>query len=180
MGLSHLYLSQSVEYIPDTMYFKIEKGEHHQHDPQGLECDDKWGIWYTYDSGQVPPPNAPPLHQISNSSLDHALQQIEKGVVIPTVTELVGNYPNPFNPETWIAYQLAEASNVVIKIYDAKGQVVRTLSLGKKPAGVYVDKEFAAYWDGKTDTGESVPSGLYFYSLITDEAVYTKRMVILK
>ena len=99
---------------------------------------------------------------------------------IPTVTKLVGNYPNPFNPETWIAYKLAQESAVTIRIYDTKGQVIRLLQLGKKPAGVYVEKESAAYWNGKTDTGEVVSSGLYFYSLITDSAIYTKRMVIAK
>jgi hypothetical protein len=179
LGLSHLSPKQSVEYIPDTMYFDIDPGEHKKHDPKGLECDDKWGIWYTYDSGQVPPPNAPPLHQVLDLSLARTLPQVEKGT-IPTVTELVGNYPNPFNPETWIAYKLAEASEVTLRIYDAKGRGIRTMQLGRKPVGVYVEKESAAYWDGKTDAGEVVASGVYFYSLITNQAVYTKRMVIAK
>ena len=115
----------------DSMYFDFDPGEHHQED---LECDDKWGIWYTYDSGSVPPP-APPLHQISTPDLDRIPPPIEAGT-IPTSTELVGNYPNPFNPETWIAYKLAEGSEVTIQIYDARGQVVRTLQLGQKPAAV--------------------------------------------
>ncbi len=96
------------------------------------------------------------------------------------MTELVGNYPNPFNPETWIAYKLAQESNVTIRIYDTNGKVVRTLQLGRKPAGVYVDGESAVYWDGKNDAGEAVLSGLYFYSLTTDEAIYTKRMAVTK
>ena len=176
LGLSHLYETQSVEYIPDTMFYEIEKGEHKKED---LECDDKWGIWYTYDSGSVPSPNAPSVHHLLQSFLDRTPPHIEKGT-IPTVTELVGNYPNPFNPETWIAYKLAQESTVTIRIYDTKGQVVCRLQLGKKPAGVYVEKESAAYWDGKTDTGEQVSSSMYFYSLLTDSAIYTKRMIIVK
>jgi len=104
---------------------------------------------------------------------------VEKGT-IPTVTELVGNYPNPFNPETWIAYNLAQESNETIRIYDTKGKVVRMLQLGRKPAGMYVNQESAVYWDGKNDAGEAVSSGLYFYSLITDEAFSTRRMVVAK
>ncbi|MBI1930123.1 T9SS type A sorting domain-containing protein [Candidatus Poribacteria bacterium] len=175
LGLRHLFPEQSVEYIPDVMYFKKEKGEHNEQ----LHCDDKWGIWYTYDSGNVPSPNAPPLHQVPDLSWAYTLSHIEKGT-IPAVTELVGNYPNPFNPETWIAYKLAQVSEVAIRIYDTKGKVIRTIQLGTKSAGAYVDKESAAYWDGKTDAGEEVSSGLYFYSLITDQAMYTKRMVIAK
>ncbi|MFQ6044313.1 MAG: FlgD immunoglobulin-like domain containing protein, partial [Candidatus Poribacteria bacterium] len=99
---------------------------------------------------------------------------------IPAVTELVGNYPNPFNPETWIAYKLAQESDVTIRVYDTEGKAIRTLQLGRKPAGMYVNRESAVYWDGKNDAGEVVSSGLYFYSLITDEAFYTKRMVLTK
>ena len=158
------------------MFYDIEYGEHKKED---LECDDKWGIWYTYDSGSVSPPTAPSVHDLLHPIFDRELPLTEKGG-IPTVTELIGNYPNPFNPETWIAYTLAEGSVASIKIYDAKGQAIRVLELGRKPAGVYVEKESAAYWDGKTDTGEQVSSGMYFYSLITDSSIYTKRMVIVK
>ena len=99
---------------------------------------------------------------------------------VPTVTELVGNYPNPFNPETWIAYTLAEESKVKVHIYAAEGYVIRNIDLGRKSAGFYVDKESAIYWDGKTDTGSTVASGIYFYSLFTDSSIFTRRMVILK
>jgi len=136
---------------------------------RSLECEDNWGISQIYDGSS----SAPPFRKIHNPSL------VEKGT-IPAVTELVGNYPNPFNPETWIAYKLAQESNVTIRIYDTEGKVVRTLQLGRKPAGVYVDRESAVYWDGKNDAGEAVSSGLYFYSLTTDEAFYTKRMVLTK
>ena len=167
LGLSHMdknSVGSWVEYIADTMFYDIEYGEHKKED---LECDDKWGIWYTYDSGSVSLPTAPSVHDLLHPIFDRELPLTEKGG-IPTVTELIGNYPNPFNPETWIAYTLAE------------GQAIRVLELGRKPAGVYVEKESAAYWDGKTDTGEQVSSGMYFYSLITDSSIYTKRMVIVK
>lgn len=170
LGLSDLDESQSVEYIPDTMYYKILYKKYEECKKEDLECDDRWGIWYTYDSGSVPPP-APPLSQVSEFSLTRNL---------PLSTELIGNYPNPFNPDTWIAYKLAQESNVTIKIYDAMGKLVRTMQLGVKPAGVYIDKESAAYWDGKTDTGEEVSSGVYFYSLLADQVIYTKKMVIAK
>lgn len=128
------------------------------------------GGFSTYDSGSVPSP-APPLPQVSNYSLTRTL---------PLSTELIGNYPNPFNPDTWIAYKLAQESDVTVRIYDAMGKLVRTMQLGVKPAGVYIEQESAAYWDGKTDTGEEVSSGVYFYSLLTDQAIYTKKMVIAK
>jgi len=69
---------------------------------------------------------------------------------------------------------------IAVRIYDAMGKLVRTMQLGVKPAGVYIEQESAAYWDGKTDTGEEVSSGVYFYSLLTDQAIYTKKMVIAK
>ncbi|MCH8296217.1 T9SS type A sorting domain-containing protein, partial [Candidatus Poribacteria bacterium] len=90
------------------------------------------------------------------------------------------NFPNPFNPETWFPFALNRRSNVEIQIYSANGNLVRTLRLGGKAPGIYRSKPQAAYWDGKTDTGEAMSSGLYFYSLITEGAVYTKRMVITK
>lgn len=94
---------------------------------------------------------------------------------------LLQNYPNPFNPETWIPYQLARESDVVIRIYDIKGKLVRTLSLGKKPSGTYVTKEKAAFWDGKTEEGNLVSSGVYFYTLYANgEEIATRKMIMLK
>ena len=77
-------------------------------------------------------------------------------------TRLLPNYPNPFNPETWIPYQLADAADVRVKIYDVSGRLVRTISVGFKPIGYYLTRERAAYWDGRNETGESVSSGVYF------------------
>ena len=80
----------------------------------------------------------------------------------PEETVLMANYPNPFNPETWIPYHLGQDSEVVIHIYDTTGQVVRTLDMGFQSFGYYASRDKSAYWDGKTDTGEQVSSGTYF------------------
>ncbi len=101
-------------------------------------------------------------------------------LVRPEMTVLFPNYPNPFNPETWIPYQLANASDVQITIYDTKGIVVRTLRLGHQAAGYYTDRKRAAYWDGRNGLGENVASGIYFYQLQTDDASHLRKMVILK
>ena len=93
---------------------------------------------------------------------------------------LLPNYPNPFNPETWIPYQLAAASSVQIHIYDVMGQQVRTLDLGKRPAGSYLSRNRAAYWDGRNASGERVATGVYFYRLEAGDFSATKRMVIVK
>ena len=98
----------------------------------------------------------------------------------PSVTEtkLLPNYPNPFNPETWIPYQLAEASHVKIHIYDVAGYLVRMLDMGTKPVGNYLSREQAAYWDGRNDMGEEVSSGVYFYTLATEDYQTTRRMIV--
>ena len=93
---------------------------------------------------------------------------------------LLSNYPNPFNPETWIPYQLAAASSVRIHIYDVMGQGVRTLEIGQQPAGAYLSRNRAAYWDGRNALGERVVTGVYFYRLETDNFTATKRLVIVK
>lgn len=99
---------------------------------------------------------------------------------LPDQTELLANYPNPFNPETWIPYQLASSSDVRITIYNMKGFVVRTISLGHQAAGYYTGRSRAAYWDGRNSLGERVASGIYFYQLRTDEISFLRKMVILK
>ena len=100
--------------------------------------------------------------------------------LIPEETALLRNYPNPFNPETWIPYQLAESAEVTLTIYDINGQLVRRLALGHQPAGMYQSRSRAAYWDGRNQLGESVASGLYFYTLTADDFTATRRMMILK
>ena len=98
----------------------------------------------------------------------------------PMETLLLTNYPNPFNPETWIPYHLANASDVRITIYDVRGQVIRRLDLGHQLEGYYTSLSRAAHWDGRNDLGERVGSGIYFYQLQTDNASHLSKMVILK
>ena len=100
--------------------------------------------------------------------------------LIPEETALLANYPNPFNPETWIPYQLAESADVALTIYDMNGQLIRRLTVGHKAAGVYRSRSRAAYWDGRNQLGEFVSSGLYFYTLTAGEFSATRRMLILK
>ena len=99
---------------------------------------------------------------------------------VPTETVLLPNYPNPFNPETWIPYDLAEAADVHINIYNAKGHLVRQLFVGFQTAGTYRTRFRAVYWDGCNSAGESVASGIYFYTLQAGQVRATRRMVILK
>ena len=98
----------------------------------------------------------------------------------PEKTALLPNYPNPFNPETWIPYHLANASDVQITIYDMKGSIIRTLVLGHRAAGYYTDRDRAAYWDGRNALGERTASGVYYYLLQADTVSLLRRMVILK
>ena len=99
----------------------------------------------------------------------------------PKKTHLLPNYPNPFNPETWIPYQLAETADVTLTIYAADGRLIRTLALGHQSAGIYQSKSCAAYWDGRNELGEPVASGIYFYTLrVSGEFTATRKMLIRK
>ena len=98
----------------------------------------------------------------------------------PKETMLLANYPNPFNPETWIPYQLANPADVTLRIYAVDGTLVRTLSLGHKAIGTYQTRSRAAYWDGKNAHGESVASGVYFYTLTAGNFNATRKMIIQK
>ena len=98
----------------------------------------------------------------------------------PKETALLANYPNPFNPETWIPYQLAESADVTLRIHAVDGTSVRTLLLGHKAIGTYQSRNRAAYWDGKNEFGEPVASGVYFYTLIAGDFTATRKMLIRK
>ena len=98
----------------------------------------------------------------------------------PQKTTLLANYPNPFNPETWIPYQLAKPADVNVSIYATDGALIRTLALGHQAVGVYQSRGRAAYWDGRNALGEAVASGVYFYTLTAGEFTATRRMLILK
>jgi hypothetical protein len=136
----------------------------------------------------VPPQLAPSAQRVSELPVIDGIQPPSLPVVYLTIPggalgeNGVGqNYPNPFNPDTWIPYQLKEDSDVTVDIYNMTGQLVRTLELGHKSAGLYVAKERAVRWDGKNNDGDKVASGIYFYQLKTvtfTSPVY--KMVILK
>ena len=108
------------------------------------------------------------------------LQQLLVTETRPEKTQLFANYPNPFNPETWIPYELATDTHVRITIYNTQGVVIRTLQFGHQSAGYYTGRDRAAYWDGRNALGEQVASGLYFYQLETDTMSSMRKMVILK
>ena len=140
------------------------------------------------------PASMPPPAQVE-TWLDHARQMDSKdplfqrgllmleqllGILMPKETALLPNYPNPFNPETWIPYRLAEPGNVSIAIYTADGQLVRRFSLGDQPAGAYESRSRAVYWDGRNTLGEPVASGMYFYTLIAGDFIATRKLLIRK
>ena len=108
------------------------------------------------------------------------LQNLLASLIIPQETALLANYPNPFNPETWIPYQLAAPAEVTLTIYDMNGAAVRRLAIGHQAAGMYQSRNRAAYWDGRNGRGESVASGLYFYTLRAGEFTATRKMLIRK
>ena len=84
-------------------------------------------------------------------------------------------YPNPFNPETNIRFFLKEATDVSIEVYDLRGRLVKSLFDGKREAGLH-----SVVWNGVEQNGETLPSGIYFYSISTDQKIFTKKMVLSK
>ena len=114
------------------------------------------------------------------AALERLLAALTHVEAPPKKTVLLANYPNPFNPETWIPYQLSEAAEVTVTIHASDGKLVRTLELGQMPAGAYSDKDRAAYWDGRNAQGEPVASGVYFYTLTAGDFSATRKMVIRK
>ena len=98
----------------------------------------------------------------------------------PDTTALLPNYPNPFNPETWIPYHLSKGAEVILTIHDVRGVLVRELTLGYQAAGIYESRARAAYWDGKNRVGEPVASGVYFYTLTAGEFTATRKLLIVK
>ena len=100
--------------------------------------------------------------------------------LIPTETELLANYPNPFNPETWIPYRLAEDAFVTLTIYDLSGRVVRKLDVGHRIASAYENRSKAIYWEGRNGLGEQVASGVYFYTLTAGDYSATRKMLVVK
>jgi hypothetical protein len=127
------------------------------------------------------------VEQLENTNLTEEQQQVLKHLknlifnqLIPNHTALFSNFPNPFNPETWIPFQLAQNAPVSIKIYDTKGQLIRAILLGNRNAGIYTTKSKAGHWDGRNSLGEKVSSGMYYYTLQAGEFSSTRKMVITK
>ena len=114
------------------------------------------------------------------AALEQLLAALTRAESPPEKTVLLANYPNPFNPETWIPYQLSEAAEVTVTIHASDGKLVRTLELGQVSAGTYQSRSRAAYWDGRNAQGEPVASGVYFYTLQAGDFTATKKMVIRK
>ena len=112
--------------------------------------------------------------------LQNLLTPLRETETVPKATALLANYPNPFNPETWIPYQLATPADVTLTIYSVEGALVRTLSLGHLSAGLYQSRSRAAYWDSRNMIGEPVASGLYFYTLTAGEFSATRKLLIRK
>ncbi len=124
----------------------------------------------------------PVRHIVTVDDVKSGILEVEDLIAyeIPAETELLRNYPNPFNPETWIPYRLAEDADVTLTLYDSTGRVVRTLDLGHQTAAVYESRAKAIYWDGRNRFGEQVASGIYFYSLSAGDFSATRKMLILK
>ena len=127
----------------------------------------------------------PPFQRLSPEAQEYLLRQFGEPAnsetwQLPETTTLLPNYPNPFNPETWIPYQLAEAADVRLTIYDIHGHGVRALDLGHQREGMYHSRSRAAYWDGKNAQGEPVASGVYFYTLKAGDFTATRKMLIRK
>ena len=132
----------------------------------------------------------PPFRQLPPEVQEYLLQHFEGTAnlkatnaemwQVPEETSLLPNYPSPFNPETWIPYQLAQSADVSLTIYDIQGRVVRDLDLGHQRAGMYHSRSRAAYWDGRNAVGEPVASGVYFYTLKAGDFSATRKMLIRK
>jgi len=114
------------------------------------------------------------------AALERLLAALTRVEAPPEKTVLLANYPNPFNPETWIPYQLSEAAEVTVTLHSSDGKLICTLELGQVPAGTYQNRSRAAYWDGRNAAGEPVASGVYFYTLTAGDFSATRKMVIRK
>jgi hypothetical protein len=123
----------------------------------------------------------PVRREISSLDIRNAFTIVRLDVNrIPSENVLAQNYPNPCNPDTWIPFKLAQDTDVVIKIHESSGKLIRKIDLGWKSAGYYISKSSAAHWDGKNDAGESVASGIYFYSIEAGEFTATRKLLIAK
>ena len=168
--LQHLYEGSHSqggcdEFTGSVMYYSIGANTTRRN----LTWIDLWGKWYLYASGWFS--LAPPAVILPE---DYPLE----GGLYGKNADLLPPFPAPANPELWLPYRLFRESPVQIRIYDVRGTLVRTLDLGLKPAGNYLTKEKAAYWDGRNETSERVATGVYFYTLETKSESLAGRIVI--
>ena len=120
--------------------------------------------------------------EIQDATVQKGILALEQllALLTPKETGLLANYPNPFNPETWIPYHLANEAEVEITIYDTMGILVRRLDLGHRPAGYYSERGRAAHWNGRNQDGETVASGIYIYQFRAGDYAAARRMAIVK
>jgi hypothetical protein len=168
----------STEAVEDSGYFAAAWGDLSR--KAVIKSGDKIEIAALDSSGEIV--SGPFVHDITLDSIRNAVVDVslKLGDIMPVESVLLQNYPNPFNPETWIPYHLKESNSVAIRIYNASGQVVRTLDMGYKDAGIYVSRSKAAYWDGRNESGEQVASGIYFYNITAGDFSGTKKMIVTK
>ena len=117
---------------------------------------------------------------VGNSSKSFSVDFFEEQLMAPSDFTLLPNYPNPFNPGTWIPYEIPQDSAVTIDIYSVAGQLIRSLKIGHRPAGSYTDKDTAAYWDGKDEAAQEMASGLYFCVLKAGQFTAIRKMILSK
>ena len=160
LGFSASYNAPDIDERTVTVSGRIEEGLKKTYGSKGFLV----GALTIYYKPTSAAPTAPSLSLSSHSP----------------ATALLPNYPNPFNPETWIPYQLAEPAEVTLNIYAVDGKLIRTLALGHQTAGAYHTKARAAYWDGRNSVGERVASGIYFYTITAGEFTATQKMLIRK
>ncbi len=143
-----------------------------------IEAGDKVEIVIRDSSSKIVA--GPVTYQIGQEDIRKAFRDIliPYGYARPEKSMLLQNYPNPFNPETWIPFHLAQDADVSVRIYDASGKLIRSLALGHKEAGIYVEKDKAVYWDGKSDAGEEIASGIYFYTINAGDFSATRKMIV--
>ena len=165
----------TVEQISDTRLRLSVRLREHVFLPYTLNVEVIASCQVDADASGAPSLRAQPGEETRRSS-----EIWQESSEVPSETVLLSNYPNPFNPETWIPYHLAEPADVTLIIYAVGGKVVRRLDLGHQAAGYYQNRTRAVYWDGRNSVGERVASGLYFYTLTAGDFTATGKMLITK